>query len=282
MTPPTTDTQTWTDLGAVPPADLVGARLEAHWTAQIASAFGTTLLTRAPDDSHTSLEWLDGHGALASQAARGARAGLRIADLTLLVVRGDDVEADHPLEGQTIEDGLGWLSDVAARVSGEAQHLAWGDYDLPERKGGASGPVAVDRAALGELARWYSCADSILRGLVARTENASAVRCWPHHFDIATLISLGPGEGGKEPRTVGVGMTPGDSSYAEPYFYVTPWPYPASQKPSALAAGHWHSEGWFGAVLTGTELLDRRTERRALVSEFVHQAVSVARDIAGE
>ena len=52
------------------------------------------------------------------------------------------------------------------------------------------------------------------------------MRTWPHHYDSATLILLDPAETGEDARSINVGMSPGDGSYAEPYWYVTPWPPP--------------------------------------------------------
>jgi len=45
------------------------------------------------------------------------------------------------------------------------------------------------------------------------------------------------------------------------------------------AGGHWHREGWFGAVLTGTRLLaaaDGPADRGRAVSAVVAEAVGAA------
>ena len=47
----------WQTLGAVPVVDLVDAKLQLHWAAQIVSAFGNTLLETRPDDSQSNLGW---------------------------------------------------------------------------------------------------------------------------------------------------------------------------------------------------------------------------------
>jgi hypothetical protein len=52
-----------------------------------------------------------------------------------------------------------------------------------------------------------------------------AVRCWPHHFDIATLLSLGRGDP-EGAAAIGIGMSPGDAYYPQPHFYISPWPAP--------------------------------------------------------
>ena len=52
-------------------------------------------------------------------------------------------------------------------------------------------------------------------------------------------------------------MSPGDSSYPEPYYYVNPYPSPEDPElPRLSGGGQWHTEGWFGATLTATKLIE--------------------------
>src|SRR5262249_47997239 len=156
-------------------------------------------------------------------------------------------------------------------------------YDIP------SHPVAdgaafllADPAALGELARWYDGADAVLRALQSDRPQASPVRCWPHHFDIATLITVAAKEADREARTLGVGLSPGDDSYAEPYWYVTPWPFPEDRQGLApLSAGSWREAGWFGAVLRGTEIvtLTSASEQADRVGAFLESAITACQAI---
>jgi hypothetical protein len=44
----------------------------------------------------------------------------------------------------------------------------------------------------GELAHWFGNSAAVLTELRSRT-GSSEVRCWPHHFDIATLVYHGAG-----------------------------------------------------------------------------------------
>ena len=105
---------------------------------------------------------------------------------------------------------------------------------------------------------------------------ASPVRCWPHHFDIATLWTLGDGDAQTAP-SVGIGMCAGDGYYAQPYFYVTPWPRPAPERlPPLPPPGDWHTTDFVGAVLTGEAIValpDRITRTR----QFLDAAANVAR-----
>jgi hypothetical protein len=238
------------------------ARLAAHWAAQVVAAAGWTLADHEADDSNGSLEWSEAEGALLGvvvvRGEKRARAGLRLRDLTLLALPDDSGARDElALPGTTLEAGLAWLAGALARIlAAPVPRLVRPQHELPAHSAADGKPFGPpDHAALAELGRWFAFANDRLRDVVASTPAASPVRCWPHHFDIATLIRLdGTGAPQETARTIGVGMSPGDGSYAEPYWYVTPWPYPKSGAPAALPAGHWHITGWFGAVLTAAEL----------------------------
>jgi hypothetical protein len=219
-------------LGSVAPTGLVAARIQLHWAAQLAAAVGNRLLPARPDDSHSSLEWLRDGGVLAGEPTPTGprlRSALRVADLTLLLLDGSGEELDGwALDGRTLTAAVGWLNDAVARALGNppANPLTLRRYDgMPDHAVAASGGVFdVGADALAELARWYANADRTLRAIASSRSDGSPVRCWPHHFDIATLLTL---EGsGEEARTIGVGMSPGDGSYAEPYWYVNAWPFP--------------------------------------------------------
>jgi len=121
-------------------------------------------------------------------------------------------------------------------------------------------------------------ADRLLRVLAASWPNASAVRCWPHHFDIATLLALDPAATPSNiARTIGAGLSPGDVDDPGGYWYVTPWPSPAVSEPPPLAAGGaWHRAGWFGAVLPLSRPGGRDETR---VSAFLESAVTACREL---
>jgi hypothetical protein len=261
----------WKPLGAVDPESLTEARLQAHWAAQLVSAVGTSRLDPAADFSHANLGWDAGRGLLAGRAVEDGRfAALRLSTLTLVV--GD---AEYPLDGHTLDEGLAWLVEQTG-----GQGLERPEHDLPSHAVGEGERFSVgDRGpALAELEAWFHDANEVIEAFAARTEDASKARCWPHHFDLATLVTVFAGE---EAKSVGVGFSPGDGSYAQPYFYVTPWPYPEDPDPPALPAGaHWHTEGWFGAVLPGSAVVGA-ADPRAIVDAFVAAATAACRGLLG-
>ncbi len=246
----------WTDLGDVSPKQLVDARLQAHWAAQVVAAFGSTHVEKRDDDSHSNLGLTAG-GLLASHAAGGVRAAIRVRDLTLVLVTAEPSVEELPLSGKTLDAAMSWLGERAGAHLKSPKPLARPTHDLPAHAVGDGAEFDADPKALLELAAWYGNADRLIGAVREEHEHASEVRCWPHHFDIATLVSIDPSETGENARSIGVGMTPGDGGYSEPYFYVTPWPYPKAASPPDLdGGGAWHTEGWFGAVLTASRLLE--------------------------
>lgn len=264
--------------GTVPPAQLTDARLQCHHAAQIIASLGISLLPAQGDDSHTNLGWEPELGALTTHPVPGTarfRGGLAIAELELLLV-GDGIGNRIPLAGKTIAEAWQWLLNEVRKAGGDVKRMTHvKHYTIPSHPVALGAPFQRHPAvAFSELSAFYGLADRVLGRLVAKTPGASAVRCWPHHFDIATLITLP--SGGNTARTVGVGLSPGDDFYGESYFYVTPHPYPRADRLGKLPSGHWHSTGWTGAVLPGTEMLSNVDPERA-ASEFIDGAVEACR-----
>lgn len=110
---------------------------------------------------------------------------------------------------------------------------------------------------------------------VERWTEAYEVRCWPHHFDLATLIPLATNEKGELTKSMGVGLSPGDDSLIEPYFYINKWPNMREEelRNSNLKNGYWNTSGWTGAVLTFQEL--SKMTGHAEVLEFVDEVSRV-------
>ena len=276
----------WQRLGAVDPARLAGARIQAHWAAQVLSAAGETLLPHVPDTSHTAMSWDAARAALVGREIPGpapCRFALRVADLTLLLrdPGGGTLDA-FALAGRTLQEGYAWLARaVGARLGSPLDGpLSRASWDLPAHPVADGRPFAAAPAETTELARWFANAALALGRLASATAGASPVRCWPHHFDLATLVVLRPGSDSEDAHTIGVGFSPGDAYYAEPYWYVTPYPHAEEPELPALAGGGaWHTQDFLGAVLPGSRLVSAggadAQERRT--REFLDSAVRACR-----
>lgn len=302
----------WLSLKNLPGPSLHPARMELHRAVQLAACPGQSLLPKHPDDSQMALTWKAGvllGEPLPGGSRVGlslADLALEVRD------GHGGLGGRLPLNGRTPEEALKWVrvrlgsSGVDTRALKEEM-----PYEMPGRLLGRDAPFSTESTApLEALAAWYQAAAEALAELALGRSDAGPMRCWPHHFDLAVLFSLdrvvvpeamadgttgeevveivdgegnaldatlpeaepGAGPGSETGRTIGAGLSPGDGSYDEPYFYVTPWPYPKGKEFPRLPSGHWHAEFWTGAVLTASELAGAE-DPKARAEAFLRAAV---------
>lgn len=275
----------WERVGSPPPTKLVRARETLHHAAQLLALVGASYLPARADDSHTSMTWLDDAQALATEivdAVRPFRVGLRVRDLTILFleVSGRDI-AVLPLAERTRTEAIAWLRARVGDAGRDpaAMHTSL-HFSIAPHPTDAGAPFdGRDTSPFEELSRWYANAHALLDARRLEIAGASEVRCWPHHFDIATLVSLTSGPF----KTIGIGMSPGDASYGEPYFYVAPSPRP-TRTLAPLEVGHWHTTDWWGGALTASDIVaaPKAADQLALVSRFIDGAFAALASTRGE
>lgn len=113
------------------------------------------------------------------------------------------------LAGHTLEEGLEWMSQELRKILGNSVSLSLPRFSGFPGHAVADGAAFTVEGAMAELSRYYSNANTLL---VDISKGTVPVRVWPHHFDIAVLL---PGLRGDQ--SVGVGLSPGDTGYPEPY-----------------------------------------------------------------
>ena len=276
----------WTTLGRKAPTTLSRARAFAHHAVQWATKAARANLEAAPDDSHSSLEWNATHAMLLSQQlpANGSevRIGLRVSGLSLIVMRGNTILDTFELAGRRDSVVAVWLDSALRALGLQPASGVKLPYALPSHavsRGGAYS-CSGEAEAFDELARWYGAATELLAEVKIKFADlrpgAGPVRCWPHHFDIATLVNL---EGGhaETAKSIGVGLSPGDEYYSQPYVYISPWPrLDSAGLPLLPPPGHWHTQGFVAAVATGEQIL-MLADRRAELLAFVDAALDIGR-----
>ena len=197
----------------------IAARIELHYASQILAACADALLPHRPDDGHTAMIWrtpsLVGETGLV----------LRCPDLVLAAPSGRELS----LRGRTLREALAWAS-VELGAAGATLR----DYDLPASPLRSGATFEASRPDTSELARVF---DDGFAAVTANREDSS-VRVWPHHFDLGAVL----------PDGIGIGLSPGDGYYPEPYYYVTPARAVAAA-PAIHGGGFWRADGWQGAVL---------------------------------
>ena len=247
---------------------LITARMYSHAAIQWVSKAARANLAVQEDDSHSSLHWDEVHGALASlplDRGNRHRIAFRFRDASILWVTEDEILDSFFVQNASDTKVGSWvdsqLEQAGLRITGEA--------DMPyalEPIGRFEFEDDVLRH-IQVLGTHFAQAHGALTELIASVRDdlslteMPVVQCWPHHFDIATLFAFGNGV------SLGVGLSPGDENYNEPYYYCSPWPYPdPAILPDAPKPFHWHTEGFTSLVATTGSFLEERQHTRVLVS----------------
>jgi hypothetical protein len=242
------------------------ARIELHWAAQVLGAAADGWLEHRADDSHTAMTW-------ASPILRGERAssgvsvGLDVATFALVAFDGDEQREVFPLVGRTLAESMQWVD----RRFGAPRGIHARDYDMPES------PIATGAAFTGgtaALVPWNDLGLAVLRAAITGDVRATAIRAWPHHFDLGAILYL---DTESDAAQLSIGLSPGDRSYAEPYFYATPYPLADRPLPSLAGGGVWRREGWTGAVLTASALHEDRQAFEFMTSAIAGGKAMIAR-----
>lgn len=277
------------ELDTVAPTTLVDARDMAHNAVQIAALAALANVEERPDYSHTAMQWEAAHGGFQTNpmATSDGPVLIRVtlSPLAMWIVRGGETVATIGLEDQPEAACITWLDEMLVERGLKAASSVKHPFKMPP---------AVARiehfdtdgleAALQVLSRWYDLANHQLHSFVDRHRDIvpgpSPIWCWPHHFDIATYVSLEAGDA-EQARGIGTGMSPGDDSYGEPYFYINPWPYlHADALPPLPAPGRWHTDGFVGAVATASKILQLPHVDSGL-GDFIEGAFTAGRRALG-
>ncbi|MEM8915999.1 MAG: hypothetical protein AAGC83_09180, partial [Pseudomonadota bacterium] len=256
-----------------PPKKLSRARALAHQAVQFVTKAARANLAGEEDDSHSNLGWSTELRAFVSHPLAKTSVAVSLSPLQLLILDADAVTVRFDLTGRSVVEAGGWLD---GELSGRNLKTTSGidiPYDLPEEA--AAIHVFEDVDELAALAAWFDlahvCLSQFASSITDLRPGPSPVRCWPHHFDIATYVALETGDP-ESAKGIGVGLSPGDEAYDQPYIYVNPWPHLDSDHlPEAPKPGHWHSQGFVGAIATADELLTTN-EISTAFSSFIRQA----------
>ena len=250
--------------------DLVAIREASHLACQWPSRAARGNLPAAVDDSHSNLGWEGIHQALVSHRLNdaGLQVGFSFMRASLFWTDAAGGYGELPLAGQTEAAVGAWLDgelEAAGLAPASAARLPYDPglsvaYHLLDQQ-------PLELAALGD---WFDHAHATLSALLPDWQSQAvaplSLRCWPHHFDIAVLVPLEEGDP-ETAASIGMGLSPGDGSYGQPYFYCTPWPAPdAALLPAAPEPFHWHTQG-FTSLVCPAERLDDDSDTETMLRD---------------
>ncbi|MEM8887580.1 MAG: hypothetical protein AAGD28_06300 [Bacteroidota bacterium] len=271
---------TWNDIPDFNETQLKNTRLQLHHAAQIPAIIARSFLGEHHEDVYANLGWAQEIHALVSHPIPGPSGNAFIAlqfQHPGILILEESFSTHIPLQGNNwnslfneVLETLGERGFDKAKISLEQPYK----NDLPEFDTYEKEFEIDNLKAFETMGAYFSNTNALLAEILADSTEASEIRCWPHHFDIASLLDLGEG------KSIGVGMSPGDNSSALPYFYVNMWPYPDTEKVSlpGLSSGKWNTEGWVGTLLNA-EAFAGNPEQKEITKTFIQESVSAAREL---
>ncbi|GAB4376836.1 MAG: hypothetical protein Kow0042_23620 [Calditrichia bacterium] len=278
----------WVLLGQVELGELEQPRRMLHQAVQYIAMVGKSFLPERSDDSQTSMVWDHDLNLFRGENIGGNSPlwmALRPADLSLVLL-SLEISETFSLIGKTFAEGMEWLRQKLPMRIGNGELSDSLNYQIPAPLAEKEPFRVESQAALIELSRYFANANSVLQALAMQLPGAGMVRCWPHHFDLATLLQVAGGKIKGATESLGIGLSPGDENYGQPYFYLTPWPYPKPEEVTHLpleGGGFWHTRGWIGAVLPAERfcLFPEPGNQRTAVINFLNSALEALFRISG-
>ena len=246
------------------------------------------------DYGHISFGWVDRFSAFVTHniptVSGTVQFGLRLADLTLLILTDNDIKNSYPMHGKTNDEARAWLLAEAEKLGlAVDKYLAASPSKIPAHPvaSGSAYDVENHAEAMAEFCNYYGDANLVLetvRESYAHIQpGPNQVRMWPHHFDIAVLTTLEEGDP-ETAKALGFGFEPGDASCEQPYFYTYPWP--RHQRPETLpelvGIGHWTPpDTWLGTLLRSEDLCRvPADQQQATVEAYLRDATEKCKVIA--
>lgn len=269
------------------PASLIDARHMTHRAIQMLGRAAWANLDAAADDSHANLGWDPDLAAFVSRplAGKGDPVGvvLNLTRFELGLIAADETDAVLALDGVLVGDAAAWLDKRLADSGLAPASTVSLPHEMPPETA-AIETYSSDGLADGmtALSAWFATAAAALAAFSERNSDLSPtpVRCWTHHYDIATEVNF-QDSGSADVTTIGLGLSPGDTHYDEPYFYLSPWSaIDQSALPAPAVTGHWHTDEFVGIVATASEILSL-DDLPSGIAEFLDEAFALCRGKLG-
>lgn len=232
-------------------ANAAQARRVAHCAVTIATSWAATHLKATSEHRRLNMGWDTAVGAVVGRTAHGLAAGVRLADLNLVLVRDGTLLRNRPVSGTSPADLVIWLRTTAAALGGRDSRLSLPPYDPPPGFSSSEALPVISPDASTQLSTHFARAVAILDDLSRAHELAAEPRCWPRDFDLTLRIPVP--ESDDAHIDVSYGLYEGEPAWGV-------WPSVVTEPPT-LSQGTWVEGERQGAILLESELPEFGGER---------------------
>ncbi len=265
----------WREVSNIDPLALQSVRVQLHHAVQLPGMFGRSYSPADEGDAFGNLGWVEGTDALVSHAVWSGdwNLGFSFKDFSLILMQSNRMVDSFKLQGNSVEAAISWINDQAKKRDRNELLLPL-PYEVPSF-GLSHQFVSLDFELVQHVANLYHNTQEVLSSLSQSYHPVEPIRCWPHHFDLATRLILQAHDNPEEETSIGFGFSPGDEGINQPYFYVNCWPYPqlnSDALPDLGPYGQWNLQGWIGTTLLHHEFA-AKSDQQSIVLEYFTRSI---------
>lgn len=265
----------WSHLYPLELSELAIVRDQFHQAVQSVAAVGRHFLEVSKEDQNAVLHWIPNPKRLAGKwidTPKGKfRASISFSEGRIFLIDEKIRVIDSfEIHGNTFNQLMVWFEEHIGQLGLPVENFNVNlPYELPDYATEKKQEFDLSDMALSDaFAHFYANSRVILEKLKASFPGAGETTVWPHHFDQAISVMLKDSGNPETSSYLGLGMSPGDQFYNQPYFYVNSWPYAEEDQLQSLKFGKWHTDDWVGAVFTAEEIWETPNQPEAVMTFY--------------
>ena len=267
----------WKKLSKDKSNQLADIRSQLHKSTQLVALAARGQLPESKEDKYASLIWNTEKKLLVSQFfgdQKNIQTAIDFSSFSLVVLVEEIIYQSFDLNNKTIDEALNWLKGVLQKLLIDTSSLSLKlPYKFLEDVLPGDQLHIENTDISSELTIWFDNTFNVLNSFKQNKSKTPDIWIWPHHFDIAMLWELPEG------KSIGMGLSPGDKYIANPYYYISPYPYPNKKDLHEIKpiVGNWHTEDWTGLVLNSSEVLKETAElEENIVFDFLKNGFDIS------
>ncbi len=227
---------------------------ELHIAAQYLAAVNISFIERELDDSHTNLGWDKYNRRLTTHmfGSKRNQLGLKFDTGHMEWMEDGTIVAVHDLQHFTHAENLNWIEMQVKHSNVSTPFKYEFHYELPYDPINENHVFKFNSDATKDIIERLNTAQDVFENLLKKNGFRSAVRIWPHHFDLGLYTQMDAFKG----LFLGAGLAIPDTLESDMYFYASGWRGGKSIPTGDLGMltyGQWRKD-WDGATLNSTDI----------------------------